>query len=205
MDKKVLKSMYANIVATDQLRPIMNGIMFEEGRCYASDGRVLIIYRVGSKTQAGKVLGRDGLEIEGKYPNVDSVIPAEREEYKPRIDLKELYAACQYHQRKGGSEDRVSIFHKTFAVKTILRVLNVFQSAGLLGKAVMYESGPSQGTVIECEQMTGLMMPFLHDEELVDTAGDDDTIKTLSYEALMNDYAFNSWQKPETKDWMDGI
>ena len=206
MDKKILKAMFANAVASDELRPVMNGVYFdEEGVCCASDGHILVVYECGKSKFEGKVIHQSGEEIEGRYPNFRSVIPKEREEYEHKIDLKELYAACQYHLKKPdtNSEDRVSILHKTFSVKNLVRILNVFISAGLLNKAVLYKSNPTTAAVIECKGMTGIIMPCQHFEESVDVEIDDGSAKTISYESLINDYAFNSWRKQETKDWMD--
>ena len=189
MDKKILKAMFANAVASDELRPVMNGVYFdEEGVCCASDGHILVVYECGKSKFEGKIIHQSGEEITGKYPNFRSVIPKEREEYEHKIDLKELYAACQYHLKKPdtNNDDRVSILHKTFSVKNLVRILNVFISAGLLSKAVLY-----------------IIMPCQHFEESVDVAEEDGSPVTISYESLINDYAFNSWKKQESKDWMD--
>lgn len=207
MDKKILKAMYANVVANDELRPVMNGVYFDEaGECVGSDGHLLIVYRCGNTKFDGKVIHQTGEEItQGRYPNYRSVIPAGREEYKHRIDLKELLAACQYHLKKEGSnqEDRVSILHKTFKIKSLVGILNVFNAAGKLKEAVMYKADQTIATVIECKLLTGIIMPCQHFEESVDVAEEDGSPVTISYESLINDYAFNSWKKQESKDWMD--
>ena len=75
MDKKILKAIYANVVAKDDLRPVMNGVCFEEERCYGSDGHLLVIYNHGNKQFAGKIVAQNGEIIDGKYPNIDGVIP----------------------------------------------------------------------------------------------------------------------------------
>lgn len=206
MDKKILKAMYANVVAHDELRPVMNGVYFdEEGECVGSDGHLLIVYKCGKTKFEGKIIALTGEEITGRYPNYRSVIPKEREEYAHRIDLKELYAACQFHLKKEGAnpEDRVSILHKTFKVKSLVGILNVFNTAGKLKEAVLYKSDQATATVIECKEITGIIMPCQHFEENVDVQIEDDSPVTISYENLINDYAFNSWRKPESKDWMD--
>lgn len=206
MDKKILKAIFANVVAKDELRPVMNGVYFdEEGECVGSDGHLLVVYRCGKTSFDGKVISQSGEEIEGKYPNYRSVIPSAREEYKHRIDLKELLAACQYHARKESSnpEDRVSILHKTYKVKNLIGILTVFNTAGKLKEAVLYKSDQATAAVIECKELTGIIMPCQHMEESVDMQEEDGSPVTISYESLINDYAFNSWRKPETKDWMD--
>lgn len=206
MDKKILKAMFANVVASDELRPVMNGVYFDEaGECVGSDGHLLIVYRCGNTKFDGKIIHQSGEEIVGRYPNYRSVIPAAREEYKHRIDLKELMAACQYHLKKEGSnpDDRVSILHKTFVIKNLFRILSVFNTAGKLKEAVMYKADQTTATVIECKLMTAIIMPCQHFEESVDVQEEDGSPVTISYESLVNDYAFNSWKKQESKDWMD--
>lgn len=206
MDKKILKAMYANVVANDELRPVMNGVYFdEEGECVASDGHLLVVYKCGKTKFDGKVIHLSGEVIEGRYPNYRSVIPKEREEYEHRIDLKELYAACQYHMKKADAspDDRVSILHKTYKVKSLVSVLTVFNVAGKLKEAVLFKSDQTTAAVIETKDITAIIMPCQHFEESVDVQIDEGSPMTISYENLINDYAFNSWRKPETKDWMD--
>ena len=45
MDKKVIKSLFANIVERGGLRPVMSGVHFEKEESYASDGHILVIYK----------------------------------------------------------------------------------------------------------------------------------------------------------------
>lgn len=208
MDKKVLKAIYANVVSRDELRPVMCGIYFEEKRCVGCEGYILVVYNSGSKKLAGKIIRQNGETIEGNYPNYERIIPKDRVEYERRIDLKELYAACSYHLRKSDSMelDDVSILHKTFRIKTIVRLLTVFAAAGELNTAVMYKSDPKSITVIESNQITAVMQPtFPHGEEFIDQPRLDETSIVLSYENLMNDYALNSWRRPESKDEMSWI
>lgn len=209
MDKKILKAIYANVVASDELRPVMNGVYFDEVNdcCVGSDGHLLVVYKCGKTKLGGKIILLSGEEIEGRYPNYLSVIPSERVEYDHRIDLKELYSACQYHLKKEGStpEDRVSILHKTYKVKSLVSILNVFNVAGKLKEAVLYKSDQTTAAVIECKDLTGIIMPCMHSEESVDVQIDEGAPMTISYESLINDYAFNSWRKTETKDWMDDV
>ena len=209
-DKKIIKAIYANVVSHDDLRPVLNGIHFEESRCYGTDGGILVIYNVGSKELADKTILQNGEPVDGRYPNVDSVIPKEREEYPHRIDLRELHAACVYHQKKADANenDRILIAHKGFYVRTLYRLLNVFLAAGQLSKAVMFKSDPSRATVIESKSLTAIIMPVLVDGEIesgVDSEREEGESQFVSYENFINDYAFNHWRKPEPKGDMDWI
>lgn len=207
MDKKILKAIYANIVAKDELRPVMNGMYFEEGRCYGSDGHLLVIYKQGSKELAGKIVAQNGETIDGKYPNVDSVVPKEREEYPHRIDLKELYAACVYHSRKPEAtpDDRVSIMHKTFMIRSLVKLLAVFSASGELSNAKIYRSSNDRASVVESKLITAIIMPSLHDENVIDKETQEGESIVMSYENLLNDYAFNSWRKPDSKGDLDWV
>ena len=54
MNKKIIKAMFANICAKDETRPIMGGVHFEKERCYATDGKLLVIFQEGSEKLADK-------------------------------------------------------------------------------------------------------------------------------------------------------
>ena len=207
MDKKILKAIYANVVAKDDLRPVMNGVCFEEERCYGSDGHLWVIYNQGNKQFAGKIVAQNGEIIDGKYPNIDGVIPKEREEYPHRIDLRELYNACVYHSRKPDAtpDDRVSILHKTFVVRSLVKLLAVYAASGELSKAVIYKSGQEKPTIIESKLITGMIMPTMHDESVIDQSSQVGEGIVMSYENLINDYAFNSWKKSESKEDLDWL
>ena len=208
LDKKIIKAIYANIVSHDEMRPVMNGIHFEEERCYGSDGHLLVIYKVGSKELCDKTIHPTGEVIDGHFPNVDSVVPTEREEYPHRIDLKELHQACLYHLKKEDTEenDRLLIAHKSFNIRNLCRLLNVFTAAGQLNKAVMYMSDPTRATVIESKLLTAIIMPVLtQDESCVDSEREDGSSMIISYENFINDYAFNHWRKPEPKNDMNWL
>lgn len=77
MDKKVIQALFTNICAKDELRSLPDGVHFESERCYATDGKVLVIYGEGKPELDGKTVHQDGTVIEGRYPNVDAVFPSE--------------------------------------------------------------------------------------------------------------------------------
>jgi hypothetical protein len=63
-------------VDKDKNRPIMHGVFHKDGKVYASDGRILCrLSRTYDEANEGKVIEKTGKEIEGRYPNADSVIP----------------------------------------------------------------------------------------------------------------------------------
>lgn len=63
-------------VGKDKNRPIMHGVFHKDGKVYASDGYILCrLSRTYNEANEGKVIDKTGQEIDGRYPNADSVIP----------------------------------------------------------------------------------------------------------------------------------
>ncbi len=203
MNKKIIKAMYQNIVAKDVNRPVMNGVHFEESRCYASDGHVLVILNEGSKSLDGKTLSLEGQEIEGRYPNVDSVFPKHEDgDCQFALDVKQLKEACSYHARKQETTDKdaVVINGVGFNVCTLLKLLTTVLLAGT--KEVTFTAKDrSHAVVIENgKTMRCLIMPTLYIDEHVDAEAELGEPVVLSYESLINDYVFNSWKKVPAKE-----
>lgn len=208
MDKKIIKAMFDNICATDIIRPVMNGIHFEEDRCYATDGHVLVIYGESDKRFSGKTILPNGKEIDGIFPNVDKVFPKEwKEEASLKIDTEQLRNACIWHQRtlNATKTDRVVIKDTALSVQTLTRFLNVIN---LFSKEHTFEFyGRVKPVLANGGKVSGLIMPCEYEEQEVDKEPDYECdSKVYSYEAFINDYIFNSWRKTEEKPtmgWLD--
>lgn len=210
MEKKIIQSLFANIVAKDELRPIMNGVHFESERCYASDGHVLVIYGEGKPELDGKTMSANGDIIDGRYPNVDSVFPNEGSYgTKLLIDVCQLRNACQWQSRQEGANenDSVVIGGVGYNIRTLMRICNVMLTSGNPRHIKFYNSDPNRPTVIIGTKLKGLIMPMQYEEVNVDAEREDEGYtRTYSYENLVNDYVFNSWKKPEKKEalsWLD--
>lgn len=208
MDKKIIKSMFDNICAKDVLRPIINGIHFEEKRCYASDGHLLIIYNEGSIRLAGKTILLEGIEQEGKYPNVDSVFPTENAKHTEiQIDVEQLKNACIWHSKKPSAMDidRVVICDVGLNVNTLLRFLKTVSLFGKVQTFSFYDRLKS--VLVEGENFKGIIMPMEYSEKDIDSVSEfDETCTLYSYENFINDYIFNSWKDEEPKkvlSWLD--
>lgn len=208
MDKKIIKSMFDNICAKDVLRPIINGIHFEEKRCYASDGHLLIIYNEGSIRLAGKTILLEGIEQEGKYPNVDSVFPSENAKHTEiQIDVEQLKNACIWHSKKPSAIDidRVVICDVGLNVNTLLRFLKTVSLFGKVQTFSFYDRLKS--VLVEGENFKGIIMPMEYSEKDIDSVSEfDETCTLYSYENFINDYIFNSWKDEEPKkvlSWLD--
>lgn len=203
MNKKIIKAMYLNIASKDPNRPVMNGVHFEEGRCYASDGHVLVILNEGSKVLDGKTLSIEGEEIEGYYPNVDSVFPQRKEtDTEFALDVKQLKDACSYHMRRQDTTDKdaVVINGVAFNVRTMFRLLTTLLLADVRdvkfttrdrSNAVVVENG----TLLRC-----LIMPTVYSDEQIDAEAELGDPVVLSYENFINDFVFNGWKKPQVKE-----
>ena len=68
---------YYKYVSKELARPVMTGVFHDNGFKVASDAHILIAFKDDYDVSEleGKVVGKDGAFIEGKYPNWRSVIP----------------------------------------------------------------------------------------------------------------------------------
>lgn len=63
-------------VAKDKLLPVMSGIFHNKGQKVVSDSHILIAKKEDYPEEyEGKILGKDGNFIDGKFPNYESVFP----------------------------------------------------------------------------------------------------------------------------------
>ncbi len=208
MDKKIIKSMFDNICAKDVLRPIMNGIHFEENRCYASDGHILIIYNESVPRLKDKTILLEGMEIDGRYPNVDSVLPSENAKHtEMQIDVEQLKNACIWHSKKPSAMDvdRVVICGVGLNVNTLLRFLKTVSLFGKEQTFAFYDRLKS--VLVEGENFKGIIMPMEYNEKDIDAESEfNETCTVYSYENFINDYVFNSWKDEAPKkvlNWLD--
>lgn len=208
MDKKIIKSMFDNICAKDVLRPIMNGIHFEGNRCYASDGHILIIYNESVPRLKDKTILLEGTEIDGRYPNVDSVLPSENAKHtEMQIDVEQLKNACIWHSKKPSAMDvdRVVICGVGLNVNTLLRFLKTVSLFGKEQTFAFYDRLKS--VLVEGENFKGIIMPMEYNEKDIDAESEfNETCTVYSYENFINDYVFNSWKDEASKkvlNWLD--
>ena len=58
------------------VRPHFAGVYYKDGYLYATDAHIALKMRSDyPKSYEGKIIKKDGTEIKGKYPNINSVIP----------------------------------------------------------------------------------------------------------------------------------
>lgn len=199
MNKKVIKALFANICSKDETRRIMNGVHFEQERVYATDGRLLVIFNEGSKALEGKTMSAEGQEIEGKYPNVDSVFPTKENQGEEfALDVVQLKNACSYHikQLSATENDKVVINGVGYNIRLLFRLLCTITSVGNPKNVKFYSKGCQYATMVVSDQMKSIIMPARFEESEIDDVQTEfmDT-KTISYENLINDFVFNGWKK----------
>lgn len=207
MNKKVIKMMFANITLKDDLRPIFNGIHFEEKRCYCTNGHIVLIYNEGSKKLCNNTIDIAGKKIEGHFPNVDSVINI-KENSAINIDYKQLLNACTWylHQEDSNSEDCVIIGNNSIKIKYIMNILNVVNSANDLNSFAFMNSERSKGVPFKGKLTYGVVMPTIFENKDIDAERIEDCNIVLSFENFINKYVFNGWKKkasPTELEWLD--
>lgn len=205
MNKKVIKSMFQNICSKDEMRPLMGGVHFEKERCYASDGHVLVIFKEGSEKLDGKTISVDGQEIQGRYPNVDSVIPTKENQGEAyRFDFIQLKNACAYHMKQlsYSEHDKVVINEAGLNIRTLYRLLSTITLIGDPKNIQFHIKNKDMAVMVTGDNFKGLIMPSLYREDEVDAEREFGDTKTLSYENFINNYVFNAWKKNQPKDEM---
>lgn len=211
MNKSVIIAMFNDIVSRDALRPVLQGIRFEESRCIATDCKLLVVYKETNPKLAGKTMNIRGEEIPGQFPNVDRVFPSEDslETYKFRIDPAHLYKVTGWFMRlsDANTNDAVVIDGKAFIIRDLHKLLRVFSYANELPETIFYKTPNGRPLVVRSKSLHALLMPFhISDVSDIDAERKEgDSIK-ISYENLLNRFAFESWQtKPVAQPyaWLD--
>lgn len=212
MNEKVINAMFNNICDKNEIRPVMNGIHFDEKKncCYASDGHLLVIYHESDPYFAGKTMSPTGEVIDGCYPNVYAVFPdIEKSEHKVcELDVIQLQKACQWHARNidSNEHDAVIIEGVGFNIKLLNKLLTTIETVERQPKLKFIIFDSSRPVVIKSKKMDSIIMPALYDEANIDLKrGEYGDVMYYSYENFINDYVFNSWRKPEVKkplDWL---
>lgn len=205
MNKKVLKAMYKDICSKDSFRPQMTGVHFEADECVASDTCILVVYRQGSKRYATKTISIDGAEINGNYPDYKRVVPKEMARESLPIDLKQLLKAAQWHRRQSANhtDDAIVIDNCAYRVASVAKVLSLINTAGELEEAKFYLGDDcSRPCKLESPSITAIIMPVRFSPASIDTTREGDCMMFVSYESVVNNFAFNSWRKPMPKEEM---
>lgn len=76
----------------DRYRPIFNGVHYEDGYMYATDGYLAIkIKQEYAPELERKTIDRQGEELGENFPNVNNVLPAKEKLTFEKIDFKRVW------------------------------------------------------------------------------------------------------------------
>lgn len=200
MNKKILKALYKEACSTDQYRLQMTGVHFEKERCYATDTHILVIYNDGSEKFDGKTIDFDGVEIKGKYPDVDRVIPKGEVPNPISINFRQLRRACSWWKSRSESHcnDSVVIKNQAFNIVSLCRFLSVFEAAEEIGEMKFFLNETNRPGLAESTSLKAIIMPStISDEGLIDEPQMPGTMSILSYANLINTFAIESSRPKE--------
>lgn len=200
MNKKIVKALFSYAVSKEEIRPILQGVHFEEDVCVASDTHVLVVYKASNPALAGKTKLEDGTDIQGTYPSFKRVIP--KKAGKPvNYNWGQVYRAIKWFKKQEGfhPNDRLTIGNCHVAMLTLLNALEVFNAAGDLGFMKVSTIDPGRPILLESEQLTAIVMPCQSEPEKVDLERQDCESVVVSYANLINTYAIESAKPKEAK------
>lgn len=209
MNKKVIKALYDYIVSKEKIRPNLMGVHFEKERCYATDTRILAVYKYGSEKYAGQTIDINGAIVKGNYPPVDRVIP--KKLCNPlSLDFRQLRNACSWWAKQSGHnpDDQVVLNGTVLNIRYLSRMLYLFHLTAELGSLTFYlNADASRPVVAVSESLTALLMPCtLEDESKIDDERMAGEHIVVSYANLINTYAIEvcspKEKKPEVMGWL---
>lgn len=200
MNKKIVKALFSYAVSKEQIRPIMQGVHFEEDVCVASDTHVLVVYKASNPALAGKTKLEDGTDIDGKYPSFKRVIP-KKAGTPVNYNWSQVYRAIKWFKKQEGCNpnDRLVVGNCHVSMATLLNALEVFNAAGDLGFMKVSTIDPGRPILLESEQLTAIVMPCQSEPEKVDLEREDCASVVVSYANLINTYAIESAKPKEAK------
>lgn len=136
-DRKVGKVDLYKFTGKDKLIPAVNGIYHKGGKVYATDCRILCrLSRTYDEANEGKVIDKEGKEIECRYPNADAVIP-DTEGWKTiPADFDKIYEARKTwaaHKKlyKKNAKGRFIIGNQEIAMDYLFLVADLMMELGI--------------------------------------------------------------------------
>lgn len=200
MNKKIVKALFSYAVSKEQIRPIMQGVHFEEDVCVATDTHVLVVYKASNPALAGTTKREDGTDIKGQFPAFKRVIP--KSKGKPvNFNWSQVYKAIKWFKKQEGynPQDKLAVGEAQVTMEILLSALEVFNAAGDLSFIKASEFGPSRPILLESDQLTAIAMPCEANPEKVDLERVDCESVIVSYANLINTYAIESAKPKEVK------
>ena len=100
----------ADFLADDPVRPVMCGYFHDGGYRVACDSHILAACAESYEAEnEGKIIGKDGREVVGKYPNWRSVIPANEESERHEIDTGAVYDLLKREKAENKLRDKYDV------------------------------------------------------------------------------------------------
>lgn len=73
------------------LRPALTGVHYSKGSIEASDGSVAVRFKSPyPKANEGKIITKDGITVDAKFPNMDLIIPDKRDLVPYQVNVSDL-------------------------------------------------------------------------------------------------------------------
>ena len=178
---------YYKFVSKDKIRPIMTGVFHDSGFKVASDCHILVAIKdeYDVSELEGKVVGKDGAFIEGKYPNWRAVIPdlTVREKKTETVKINftkwdEIMATWKAEKKVGDEKRAVKVGNAYYQVELfnllilalkrlgVNEFINTWTVRGVAkGLEIVEEDMPRAGFVRTSDGSVALLMPFNVDAE----------------------------------------
>ena len=161
--------------AKDNLYSALTGVYYKDGMLIASDSYILVRTKIGYKEEyEGKIIAKDGNEVDGRYPNIDSVIPIVTEDYIEHdvdFDLIDAYVKsgkvwAETHLQKGKKmEDHLVLnFHGTnFRLMDLQKICTAMKAMGM--NYLYINKDCSRPAFMTKDGESVLLMPLFPDEK----------------------------------------
>lgn len=155
--------------AKDPLRPVMEGIYHDKGFKVASDSKLLMMLKEEyDESLEGKIIDRNGNEVEGRYPRYEKVMPTyHAEEYKTHhIDFDSFYDQLKEIRTKVYSDCGKK---KQWVDEMVVNIGDTYLSADLFDKFIgfmkyigtdeIYIKSPDRAVLTFVGESKAIMMP----------------------------------------------
>lgn len=151
-------------------RRLYEGVFYDNGSQVATDGRQIMVFKEEYDPELeGKIIDKNGEEIEGNFPKYMAVLPKSLEGWEPHeIDTEQFYSwiderRAAYKLQNGGKHVKwsdgwfVRIGHCLFKADRF----NLIIKAGKeLGSLTLYTKDAESGGVLQSDKGIYLQMPW---------------------------------------------
>lgn len=154
----------------DRYRPIFNGVHYEDGYMYATDGYLAIkIKQEYAPELERKTIDRQGEELGENFPNVNRVLPAKEKLTFEKIDFKRVLEV----EKEFKTDKKVNKELKFAVVKVGDTYLGIELLAKIAKFAIYFDineigvQSPDKCVIVTDEINTALLMPVIYKDQKV--------------------------------------